>query len=471
MKNQIIFLFIFFCSVIQAQSLVLSELENINPTEEGNYRPRICLVEGEPLVLFTENSEDMKIFIQKKKQGQWLGEQRISPDGIEFQVGSRLGPAISSNGEIVYVAYIVESSPRKIAFQKSIDGGLTFSSFESAYDLGENHAEGIDLMVLPDGNPVIAFIHYGPQWSNAAQVVIRSYDQGSSFTDLISIDNSPCECCTPSLVGGNGAFYGVSYRDNTSDLRVFKTRISSINDADFSTPVLTDPTAWELAVCPASSSDGYLIGDTLYNTWMSSPFGLSQVYMSKTNIFGDEILEWSEVDYSDSYGSQNHPQVVGDDLLQVLAWEEYRETKKDIFGMIFQNGLSQPSFSLTQGDVLSHKEGVDLAYDANSGIYHMVYRNMSQSSVMYRSIESSLLDIDSPFSEPTFLYPNPTQNNLYFHSNIEKVLNYKIYNYLGITVQNGTSSGNISIQYLSPGNYLIELIGFSFNHRFSFVKV
>ncbi len=471
MKNKIIFLFIFFYVGLQAQSLVLSELENINPTVEGNYRPRICLVDGEPLVLFTENSEDMKIFIQKKKQGQWLGEQCISPEGVDFQVGSRLGPAISSLGEIVYVAYIVESSPRKIAFQKSTDGGLTFSIFESAYELGENHAEGIDLMVLPDGNPVIAFIHYGPQWSNAAQVVVRSYDHGISFTDLISIDNSPCECCTPSLVGGNGAFYGVSYRDNTSDLRVFKTRISSINGADFSTSVLTDPTAWELAVCPASSSDGYLIGDTLYNTWMSSPYGLSQVYMSKTNIFGDEILDWSEVDYSDSYGSQNHPQIVGDDLLQVLAWEEYRETKKDIFGMIFQNGQSQPSFSLTQGDVLSHKEGVDLAYDANTGIYHMVYRNMSQSSVMYRSIESSLLDIDSPSSRPTFLYPNPTQNNLYYHSDIENILDYKIYNSLGITVQKGQSSGDISIQYLRSGNYLIEFISPNYIHRFSFVKI
>ena len=72
MQNQTFFLFFFFIFGLQAQSLLLSELENINPTVEGNYRPRICLVDGEPIVLFKENSSDMKIFIQKKSMDNGL---------------------------------------------------------------------------------------------------------------------------------------------------------------------------------------------------------------------------------------------------------------------------------------------------------------------------------------------------------------------------------------------------------------
>ena len=471
MQNYFFLIFLSFFYGLQSQSLILSGLENINTEENANYRPRICLVDGEPLVLFTENSDDMKIYIQKKMGGQWLGEQLISQDDVDFQVGSDLGPAISSFGNIVYVVYIVESSPRKIAFQKSVDGGLNFSSFESAYDLGENHAEGIDVLVLPDGNPVIAFLHYGPQWSNASQVIIRSYDQGSSFTNLISIDDSPCECCAPSLISGNGEFYGVSYRDNTSDLRVFKTRISYTNAADFSPSVLTDLTAWELAVCPASSSHGYLIGDTLYNTWMSSPTGVSQVFMSKTNIFLDEIFECSVVDYFDYYGPQNHPRMIGNDDFQVIAWEEYRDNKKDIFGIILQDGQSQPSFSLTQGDVMSHKEQVDLAFDKNTGIFHLVYRNMGESLVMYRTMTTNLLDSYSETLKSTFVYPNPSHNNIYFHSNKEKSINFEIYNSLGILVKKGFKSNKISIQGLMPGNYTIKFIRSSSINRHFFVKI
>ena len=469
-KNSIIFLLIFLSTSLFSQSLVLSELEKINLSQNADYRPRICLVDGDPIVLFSEISTENKIFVNRKKDGVWLGEQQINPDGIDFQVGGLMGPSIASRGQTVYVAYIVETIPRKIAIHKSIDGGINFSSTITAYDLNEDHALGIDMLLLPDGNPVIAFIYYDSTWQNANQVLIRSYDHGNSFTNLIFIDDHPCECCKPSLIQGDGSYYGVSFRDNESNIRVFKTRISPVSDADFSPIILTDPTGWESIACPASPSDGFLIGDTLLNVWMSSPDDISKVYFSKTQILGNNIFDWFEVDFSDSYGSQNHPRMDGNSQIQLVVWEEFRETKKDIFGKIIQNGQSQPSFSLTQGDSLSHMESVDVVFDSQSNVFHMVYRNKNQSSVMYRTIEPDFLNLNSPSKSDFFVYPNPSQNMLFISENYRQSYEYSIYNSLGILFKTGKMIDAVSIQNLPKGMYIIELFNSSQKTQLSFLK-
>lgn len=452
-----------------SQALNFSDIEYINPVETASMRPRICLVDGEPLVMFTRNSLGEKIFVHRKKDGVWLGENLISAEGINFQAGTGLGPAIASFGQIVYVAYILDSSPKQIAFQRSVDGGLTFTESLTAYDLGDELAEGIDVLVLPDGNPVIAFIHYGPGWADADQVVIRSYDGGETFTDLISIDSTPCECCTPTLVAG-ASTYGVSYRDNESDIRTFKVRVSPNETADFTAPLETDPTNWEVNSCPVSSSDGFIVGDTLYSTWMSKPSTLTQVFVSRTHLEEESIVDWSEVDFLEDYSSQNHPKMDGDSEVQVIAWEEYRETKKDIYGLVIQNGVHGSSFSLTEGDSIEHKESVDLMFDKTANIFHLVYRNKGENAVVYRTMTPSGLSIDEAVLFQMSIYPNPATNEIRVDQNFEGETFYIVYNNLGEIVLTGNYTGSISIEHIRQGNYFIELTNESNTYRSSFVK-
>ena len=145
MKKLSLSLFFIICFSALSQSLNFSDIEYLNPNETASQRPRICLINGEPLVMFTSISLEKKIFVNRMKDGEWLGENLISTEGINFQAGTRLGPAISSYGEIVYVAYILDSSPKQIAFQRSVDGGLTFTESIMAYNLGSDLAEGIDV--------------------------------------------------------------------------------------------------------------------------------------------------------------------------------------------------------------------------------------------------------------------------------------------------------------------------------------
>ena len=453
-----------------SQSLNFSDIEYLNPNETASMRPRVCLINGEPLVMFTRNSLGEKIFVNRKKDGEWLGENIISADGVNFQAGTRLGPAIASYGEVVYVAYILDSSPKQIAFQRSVDGGLTFTESLMAYDLGTELAEGIDVLVLPDGNPVIAFIHYEAGWSDARQVVMRSYDGGETFTDLISIDSTPCECCTPSLIAGETT-YGVSYRDNDVNIRTFKIQISSNENAEFTNSVETDPTNWEVSVCPASSSDGFIVGDTLYSTWMSKPSSLTEVFMSKTHLGEEIIIDWSSVDSSPDYGSQNHPKMDGNSDTQVIVWEEYREAKKDVYGVVIENGVYGPSFSVTEGDSVEHKENVDMMYDKESNIFHLVYRNKGENAVAYRTMTPSSLSVEEVEYNLIGLYPNPSIYEIRFDREFTTETNYIIYNTLGETILKGEYLGLISIESLQQGNYFVELTDDSKTYRASFVKL
>ena len=95
-----------------SQSFNFSDLEKINTNLNDNYRPKMCLIDGDPLIIYTSNVPEKKIFLNRKKDGLWQGEQQISPDSTNFQMSNRIGPALASFGEIVYVAYVIESSPR-----------------------------------------------------------------------------------------------------------------------------------------------------------------------------------------------------------------------------------------------------------------------------------------------------------------------------------------------------------------------
>jgi len=456
-------------TMLVAQTMNLSDPVYVNQEVGSSNRPHITLVDGEPIIMFTRNSLGKRVYINRQSNGEWLGEQQVSPEGINFQVGNRLGPAIDSYGQTVYIAYIIESNPKQIAVQRSIDGGATFSDLIVAHELGDNLSEFIDIKVLPDGNPTIAFLHYGTGWADAKQAIIRSYDGGETFTDLITIDDFPCECCSPAIISDEEK-YGVLYRDNDADIRTFKISTSDNSTDIFSTPIETDPTNWEVNSCPVSPGDGFFMGDTLYSTWMSMPGELTQIFMSKTHLGEEQILDWSVVESTQDSESQNHPRIDGDSEFQLIAWEEYRNSKKDILAVLVQNGVYQTSVSLAEGDSIGHKESVDIAYDKDAKIFHVVYRNKNENDVVYRSFTPSGLSIDAIEELSITLYPNPATSVIRIDSELSGESFYTVYNTLGKVVLTGDYTGMISIEELEQGNYFIELVDESNRYRSSFVK-
>ena len=95
MKKLILSLLLIVSFTSVAQTLNFSDIEYINPNESTSKRPRICLIDGEPLVMFTKTTSGKQIFVNKRVDGTWLGEQLVSSEGIDFQAGTKLGPAIA----------------------------------------------------------------------------------------------------------------------------------------------------------------------------------------------------------------------------------------------------------------------------------------------------------------------------------------------------------------------------------------
>jgi hypothetical protein len=76
--------------------------------------------------------------------------------------------------------------------------------------------------------------------------------------------------------------------------------------------------------------------------------------------------------------------------------------------------------------------------------------------------------------QPVMLYPNPTDNRVYFKNLGSTALQYEIYSYTGQLVQQGTNlsaaSSSIELQKLPAGLYNIRLFGGSKQYRFNIVK-
>jgi len=204
---------------------------------------------------------------------------------------------------------------------------------------------------------------------------------------------------------------------------------------------------------------------------MSKPGAITQVFMSKADVQNDEVFEFSEVDYQEGYSSQNHPRMDGNSEVQMIVWEEFRDSRKDLFGVIIQDGEYETSFSFTQGDSIEHRESVDLIFDEETYTFHLVYRNRGQNAVVYRTISQENLSLSNLKKNELSFYPNPATSEIRFDCSLKGTVTYKIYNTIGVVLMSAKYNGSISIENLQQGNYFIELLNETTISKTSFVKI
>ena len=161
----------------------------------------------------------------------------------------------------------------------------------------------------------------------------------------------------------------------------------------------------------------------------------------------------------------------GNSEVQMIVWEEFRESRRDLFGVIIQDGEYETSFSFTQGDSIEHRESVDLIYDDSANTFHMVYRNRGQNAVVYRTISPDNLSLSNLKKNELSFYPNPATSEIRLASSFKGPVTYKIYNSIGVVLMSAKYDGFISIENLQEGNYFIELLNGTTIYNSSFVKI
>jgi hypothetical protein len=122
-------------------------------------------------VVYRDRSEKevRDISIVRSKNGQWSEPQPLSKDGWEINGCPVNGPAISSSGQTVAVAWFTAArgQPRVYA-ALSADGGVTFGQ-QILVDDG-NPLGRVDIIALPSGNAFVSWVERTP---NGAQVRAR----------------------------------------------------------------------------------------------------------------------------------------------------------------------------------------------------------------------------------------------------------------------------------------------------------
>ena len=139
-------------------------------------------------VVYRDRSEKevRDISIVLLKNGQWSGPQPLSKDGWEIQGCPVNGPAISSAGQNVAVAWFTaaKDQPRVYA-ALSADDGATFGPPILVGD--ENLIGRVDVIALPSGN---AFVSWVERTSGRAEVRARIVRTDGSKAPAIAVAES-----------------------------------------------------------------------------------------------------------------------------------------------------------------------------------------------------------------------------------------------------------------------------------------
>jgi hypothetical protein len=118
------------------------------------------------------DKEVRDISIVRLKKGKWSKPEPLSKDGWEINGCPVNGPAISSSGKNVAVAWFtrVHDQPRVYA-ALSTDGGATFNP---KVLLGDEHPIGrVDIIALPSGNAVVSWAERTPSGTEVRARIVK----------------------------------------------------------------------------------------------------------------------------------------------------------------------------------------------------------------------------------------------------------------------------------------------------------
>ena len=138
---------------------------------------------------------------------------------------------------------------------KSTDGGKTFGDTVRVSD--NNWSRFPEVAVLPNGNPVVTYMDFDPDFKDPRYVVSVSNDGGKSFQDVVSAtEEAPgeaCDCC-PGFIMADNDRITILFRNNDNDLRDIWASISEDGGKTFHLAKDIDESNWTIGGCPSTGS-------------------------------------------------------------------------------------------------------------------------------------------------------------------------------------------------------------------------
>jgi hypothetical protein len=221
----------------------------------------LYLIYGQSDSLFVARSTD---------GGQTYDEPVLATGDAPVHVPPIERPAISvgQNGR-VGVAWL-EMPPdfhgAKVWYAASEDGGQTFKPGQLVADEAEGEVAMVQVALDQAGNPILA-------WLNGSELKFsRSFDQGSSFSEAVSIGDGSCECCQPQLIVIDENIH-IAYRSlepgsDQGDIRDIVMIHSNDGGKTFEQVTRVSDAHWYLPACPIAGPSLTTHERIFYIAWM-----------------------------------------------------------------------------------------------------------------------------------------------------------------------------------------------------------
>ncbi len=468
MKNTVTILSLLIATILptQAQLVVWDADVSISSGSTGYYRPMVVTDgSGNPMVLW---NNAQSVYFSRWDGSAFTAPVKINPEGVNVAGSYWMGPDIASKGDTVYIVYkeTPEDQVGKHAWcVASFDGGATFGAPVQVDNLGNDALSRFTTVAVDElGNPVVAFMKFTTSFENHEWAVCTSNDYGQSFsTEVVasgwsSVSAEACDCCSSTLVQSNGNV-AMLYRDNNSNIRDSWAGISTDGGATFSGGVNMDQQNWYIASCPSSGPDGFILGDTIYSTFMSSASGKGRVYYSKSSISGMNSQGGVLLtDMIDNLGSQNFPRISTNGTYMATAWIQNIGPQKEI-AFNFSNNLNgfDKSYEVIYQ---ANTAWVDIAMVGDQ--IYLVWQDESDDVLRFKKGRISPIGIAENTQQNIQVMPNPASQywNIQLPGNIAQTIH--IYDLEGKLVYAAPGKGTqftVDNQGWADGVYILKVDG------------
>jgi hypothetical protein len=410
---------------------------NVIPPGSGNDHPRIVLDgEGDPIVLWSQSGNAM---VSKWNDNSFDPPVILNPISIPVAGASWMGPDVSSRGDTLYVVF--KETPEHeghIWCMTSFDGGTSFSDPIRVDFTGDSLTRFPTVTIDSEGHPIVAFMKFNSQFSDARWVVSRSEDFGNSFLPdvLASGWSSPtadvCDCCPGSIIS-SGENVVMLYRDNNNNIRDTWAGFSSDGGRTFTYGLNIDRHNWMISACPSSGPDAVVAGDTLYSVFMNGASGKSLVYTNKQLLKDDTAAVASSVTPSNNnIGLQNFPRIAGHEQALGMVWKQIMNGQEQLVFSFTSNlswGWPATPGIIATGDI----ENADIVI--SEGNVYVVWEDNASGTMKFRhGTFDSTTSVEYTEIEKYFTaYPNPASGSWLIRTELDLGMNgtMKLYDPVG----------------------------------------
>lgn len=463
MKYLILLLSILFIISANAQQVTWSSEVTVAMSMDGNLHPRIVTdASGDPMIIWGKGSSN------ECKFSKWNGTMFTNPitinsPSIPVFTASWAGPDIASRGDTVYI--VIKETPEDvnpIYIVSSFDGGQTFSSPIQVDFVTPDLSRFPTVTIDDSGNPIVGFMKFDANFSNARWVVTRSSDYGITFTtDVLASGWSGgvvCDCCPGSIVS-EGNTVAMLYRDNLINIRDSWTGVSTDNGLSFTNGWNVDLNNWMIMACPSTGPDGVIINDSLYSVFMNASSGSPRVYFGSSSLAN---MQPAFVQQLSGNTDQNYPRISKYDSALGVVWKEtVLGDNKALFRFSsdINNSLNPVPDTIANAGVVN----ADVAI--HNGNVYVVWQDDISGTVKFKSgIYIPTTNISVVETGRILLYPNPTNSEeikILLSAVPDGEYNFKIENVLGQCTEsskchviNGEANIKIPVEH---GMYFLKI--------------